>query len=112
MVSKDGQTGLTDEPIGDREVQDAVKVWYKAYVRCANARKVLKDAKDAQKRVRDLMPGFDDGTEHRFTFIDETEDPPVLYVVPTRPGPADKTIAFVRHSQARMAVDQVEAPRE
>ncbi len=111
-VGTNAQIGLSDEPIADREVQEAVKVWHKASLLGASARKTLKDIADAKKKVRDLMPSFDDGTEHRFTFIDETEAEPVQYEVNTRPGPEDKAVAFTRKSQARMRVGQVEAPRE
>ena len=111
-VGQDAQGGLSDEPSGDREVQQAVKEWYKASLLTAGARKTIKDHEDAKKKVRDLMPGFDDGQRHRFTFIDENEDEPVQYVVATRPGPDPKDIAFKRQSRARLRVDQVEAPRE
>lgn len=111
-VGQDAQSGLSDEPIADREVQEAVKKWYKASRLTAGARKVIKDHDDAKKNVRDLMPGFDDGQRHRFTFIDENEDEPVQYVVATRPGPEPKDIAFTRTSRARLRIDQVEAPRE
>ncbi len=72
----------------------------------------MKDITDAKKKVRDLMPKFDDGQRHRFVFTDEEAEEPVQYVVNTRPGPDDKDIAFTRHSQARLGVDQIEAPRE
>ncbi len=111
-VGKDSQTGLSDEPIADREVQVAIKAWHKASLHGKNARKTLKEITDAKQKVRDLMPKFDDGSSHRFTFIDEEEEEPVQYVVNTRPGPDDKDIAFTRHSQARMGIDQIEAPRD
>ncbi len=115
MVSQDNQIGLTDEPIGDREAQAAIKKWIKAKDKASDigggvsARAVLKAVDDARDQARDLLPGFDDGQEHRFTFIDETAKIPMQYVVHTRPGPPDKKIGFTRHSQARLTVEQTEA---
>lgn len=111
-VEQDAQAGLSDEPIGDREVQAAIKDWFAKNRLTANARKIIKDNDDAKDKVRDLMPGFDDGQRHRFTFIDEESEEPVQYVVMTRPGPEPKDIAFERKSRARLRVEQTEAPRE
>ncbi len=110
-VGQDAQAGLSDEPIADREVQEAIKGWYELSLLGKAARGTIKDIADAKKAVRDLMPSFEDGVSHRYTFIDETGPEPVQYVVPTRPGPKPKDVAFTRHSQARMSVDQIEAPR-
>jgi hypothetical protein len=113
-VSQDGQTGLQDEPIGDRETQQAIRDWFAAdkAARDARASALLKDRADAADKARDLLPKMDDGEEHRFTFIDEMTDRPVQYVVQTRPGPDDKDVSFTRRSRPRMTVDQRESPRE
>ncbi len=112
MVSKDGQAGLQDEPIQDREIQAAIKAWHEAHLKASTARQAIKTDSDAKDKVRDLLPGMGDGQPHRYTFVDELGADPIQYVVRVRPGPPDKKVpASTRTFQPRLSIDAVEPSR-
>ncbi len=114
MVSQDKQAGLLDEVISDAGLQGAIKSWYEHRLRASDvgngisASGMLRNVAKARDRVRELLPSFDQNKEHRFTFIDETIDPPVQYVILTRPGPPATDVEFTRQSKTRVAIERHE----
>ncbi len=108
-VETDQQMGLADEAVA-AEVGRLIKDWHALSLQGHNARTIIKAIEVAKTKALDALPG-DDGSKHRFTWIDEDGEEPVQYVVSTTPPTEAKDIEFTRVPKRRATVDKQEAPR-
>jgi hypothetical protein len=108
-VKTDQQLALADESVA-ADIGHLIKDWHELSLQGHNARVILKAIEVAKTRALDALPG-DDGTKHRYTWIDEDGAEPVQYVVATTPPTEPKDIEFKRVPKRRATVDKQEAPR-